>query len=234
MEENKVEFKEVVNIQNNVPVENPQIENQESFQDRNWRQFREQKEIERKQRLEAEKIAVQKAAETEALKAALEAVINKPSQIHNQDEEVSEDEKINRKVEALLNAREKAYEEKMRQKEHEEFPQKLAQTFQDFEKICTTENLDYLQYHYPEVAEPYKDMPDGYNKWASIYKAVKRFVPNIDSKKDQAKAEKNLSKPQSMTSPGSTATGDHSPNILDDQRKKANYSRMQKVMKGLA
>ena len=82
------------------------------------------------------------------------------------------------------------------------------------------------------MAAPYKHLPDSYDKWAAIYKAVKRFVPNPDSGKDQRKAEKNFGKPQSMAVAGNTQTTDSAPMMLDDKRRQDNWNRMQKVMKG--
>jgi hypothetical protein len=62
---------------------------------------------------------------------------------------------------------------------------------------------------------------------------MKKFVPNPDSRKDQARIEKNLAKPQSMSVPGSTQTGDHAPTELTEQRRKDNWARMCRVMKGI-
>lgn len=226
-----VEVKEPVQVQNTATIENQQVENP---QERNWKAFREQRDLERKQKEAAEKMALQKAQEAEALRAAMDALLNKPThQPQSSDEELSEDDKINRKVELALAAKEKQYEEQRRQREQQEFPQKLTQTFPDFERICTTENLDYLEYHYPEVASAFKFAPDGFDKWASVYKAVKRFVPNPESLKEQSKAEKNLSKPQSMAAPGVTSTGDTPPHQIDDRKRADNWKRMQRVMKGL-
>ena len=108
----------------------------------------------------------------------------------------------------------------------------MQSTFSDFNQVCSQENLDYLQYHYPEVAAGFKHAPDTFETWANIYKAMKRFVPNPDSKKDQARIEKNLAKPQSMSVPGSTQTGDHAPMDLSEKRRQDNWQRMQRVMKG--
>lgn len=216
-----------------VQTEAPQEETQEQI---NWRKFREAREIDRKQKIEAEKRAAEKEAEAQALKAALEAVINKPSpsNSHQMDDlpEETEEQRIRRLIaEGMASERQKAqieYEER----ERKEFPQRLVQTYNDFEKVCTSDNLDYLEYHFPEVADAFKGLPDGFDKWSKIYKAVKRFVPNTDSRKEQSKAEKNLSKPQAMSSPGKTPTGDTAPQYLDDKRKADNWTRMQRVMRG--
>ncbi len=205
---------------------------QENIQDVNWRQFRESREKDRKQREDAEKRAQEKEAEAAAFKAALDAMVNKPTQSYEHTEETEQD-RIRKEVEKALKA-EKEHEDKKRvAREHQEMPQKLATVYNDFNRVCTSENIDYLEYHYPEVAEAYKHMPDSFDKWSNVYKAIKRFVPNTDSKKDQARVDKNFSKPQAISKPGATPTGDNAPIFLDDKRRQDNWKRMQRVMKGV-
>ena len=196
----------------------------------NWKKFRETREIERKQREEAEKRASEKEAEAQALKAAMESLLSKPSV--TQDDPEDEDARIQKKIDAIMSKREEQMQQQMQRKEQQEFPTKLKSAYSDFDNICTTENLDYLEYHYPEVAAGFKHMPDGFDKWANIYKAVKRFIPNADAVKDKGRIEKNTSKPQSMSIAGVTQTGDSAPIQLDDKRRADNWSRMQRVMKG--
>jgi hypothetical protein len=202
----------------------------------NWRQFREVRKVERQEKLAAEKKAAEKEAEAQALKAAMEAILNKPAHAttlnNNFEEDLSEDDRIQRKVEAAIAERERKSEEARRIKEQQEFPKRLTSTYKDFDQVCTSDNLDYLEYHYPEVAEAYKNSPDGFDKWSSIYRAVKRFVPNTDSKKEQSKAEKNFAKPQAMSIPGKTQVGDTAPHSLDDKKRSDNWARMQRVMRG--
>jgi len=211
---------------------------QETTEQINWKKFREAREVERKQKIEAEKRAAEKEAEAQALKAAMEALLNKQDHrqatmdVYNPDQDISEDEKIQRKIDAALAEREKRYQQERIQQEQANFPQRLTETFRDFDQVCTHENLDYLEYHYPEVAAAFKNLPDGYDKWSNVYKAVKRFVPNVDGKKEQNKADKNFSKPQAMSIAGKTQVGDTAPIQLDEARRQANWQRMQKVMKG--
>ena len=212
------------------PQQTPQGENVEEI---NWRKFRQQREEERKQREAAEQYARKKEEETNALKAAMEALVNKPA-TRNEEVELSDDERIEKKVQAALYKHSQDAERLRAEKDKVELPQKLQSTFRDFNDICTTENLDYLEYHYPEVARPYKHMPDGYDKWEGIYHALKRFIPNKDSKKDMDKADKNLAKPQAMSKPGMSKTGDHAPTAaLDDKKRADNWARMQKIIKGV-
>lgn len=226
VEENKI------NATEKVPVETP-----ENIQDANWRKFREQREIERKEKDAAEKRAVEKEAEAQALKAAMEALLNKQQPAQQQqyqsygEEELSEDDRIQKKVEAAIAMKEKQYEDSRKQREYQEYPQRLTAEYKDFNMVCSTENLDYLEYHEPEMATVFKQLPDGYDKWASIYKAVKRFVPNTNSNKDAKKAENNFNKPQSMAVAGATPTGDTAPMMLDDKRRADNWARMQRIMR---
>jgi len=206
----------------------------------NWHAFREQQKANRKAKEEAERLAKQKSEEAEALKRALEALTNKPTHTIPNDYaadpvEESEEDRISRKVQEAIQKERQKYEAEARQREHQEFPQRLQSNFSDFNQVCNTDNLDYLEYHYPEVAAPFKYLPDGYDKWSAIYKAVKRFVPNTDSRKDQQKVEKNLSKPGSMSAPGTTQGTSAMPIArLDEQRKQDNWERMRKAMKGLS
>lgn len=200
----------------------------------NWRKFREAREKERKEKVEIEKRADEKEREVAALKAAMEAIVNKPAvnQYQNEDQEETEDQRIKRLVSESIEERIHKDQIERDRQEQQEFPKRLERDYKDFNHVCTTENLDYLEYHYPEVADVFKELPDGYNKWAKVYNAVKKFVPNLDAKKDQAKAEKNLLRPQSMSASGKTTTGDSAPMSLDDKRKTDNWLRMQKIMRG--
>lgn len=221
----------------NVVAQTQQVPEPETEKEINWKKFKEARAKEREQAEAMAKKAAEKEAEAAALKAAMEAMLNKPQQPQYsnngyEQEEESEDQKIEKKVNALLAKREAEAERKKREQEQAELPQTLSRHHPDFNQVCSTENLDYLEYHYPEVAQAFRHMPDGYDKWASVYKAVKRFVPNIDTRKDQAKVDRNLVKPQSMSAPG-TSQSVTTPNRLDDSRRAANWERMQRTMKGL-
>lgn len=202
-----------------------------------WDKFKEARANERKQAEEVARQAEKSAAEAAALKAALDSVLNRNQpQYQNPDyhQEETEDQRIEKKVADLLAKREAESERQKQQREQQEYPERLNQTFPDFNQVCSDENCDYLQYHFPEVAVAFKHMPQGYEKWAAIYQAVKRFVPNNDSRKDQKKAEQNMQKPMSMSSPQVSTTGQTpSPIRLDEARKAANWERMQRARNGL-
>jgi len=237
--EETAEIKQEKNPAAEVAASEPE---QETMQQANWRKFREQREIERKEKEAAEKRAREKEEEAKALKEAMDALLNKsqPKTYQNDnhydnqnDQELSQEEIIRREVKAAIAVKEQEYEKLRREQELREYPTKLQRDFSDFSQVCTAENLDYLEFHYPEVANAFKYAPDGYDKWANIYKAVKRFIPNSTNSKDAKKAQNNFNKPQSMAVPGAAPTGDNAPIYLDDKRRADNWARMQKTMKGI-
>lgn len=236
--------KKIENIENKVqsqnPVEkeaSPTIKTEEN--QANWKAFREQREVERKARMAAEQRATEKAAEAEAMRAALEAAINKPSNNHqkqeySQDNEETEEQRIDKRVNKIIKEREEQYQKEQHQREMQEYPQRLTQIYPDFNKTISSENLDYLDFHYPEVSKPLQRLNEGFDKWSDIYKAVKKFVPNNTSNQDIQRAEKNLAKPGSVSTPGATQGSSAMPSArLTEERKAANWARMQSITKGL-
>jgi hypothetical protein len=236
----KIEQVQTQQVEQTVAKESmPEIKSEENKD--NWKRFREQREAERKSAEESKKRAEEEAARASALQAALEAAVNKqtsnrPSNDYNyQETEETEEQRINRKVEEALKLREAKYEEERRIREQQEAPQRLRRTFPDFDKVCSSENLDYLDYHHPEIARPLGMLPDSYEKWESVYKVMRKLVPNTDTRQDQAKLEKNLNKPGSISSSGITHGANAMPSArLDESKKEANWQRMQRTLKGLS
>lgn len=150
--------------------------------------------------------------------------------------EETEDERIEKKVQAALAAREAQAERERMQREQQEYPQRLSSNFPDFHHAIAQDNLDYLDYHYPEVSRPLQRLPDGYDKWADIYRAVKKFVPNHSTaKKDAARAEANFNKPKSISSPSITQSGEAISGVrLTEEKRAANWQRMQNILKGVS
>lgn len=201
-------------------------ENQEQI---NWRKFREERKKEREEKEAIAKRAAEKEAEASALKAAMEAMLAKP--LPDSEEEESEDKKLEQKIAAEIERRERLRQEEQRKREAQELPSRLNSMFPDFSNVCTQENLDYLEYHHPEIAKALTYMPDGVDKWSTVYKTVKKFIPNTESKRDEKRMEKNALKPKSMSA-GLSTTGDQAPVYLDDAKRNANWERMQRVMRG--
>lgn len=213
----------------------------EKPEDPNWKAFREARKKDRSEREAAEKRALEKEAEAAALRAAMEAAFakgNTPNLNNRYEEqpEETEDQRIEKKVQAALAQRETQAAQERQSREVEEYPQRLQQHFPDFQQTIANDNLDYLEYHYPEVASPLKRLPDGYDKWHDIYKAIKKFIPNTDSRKDSQKAQNNFNKPRSMSSSGMTQaeTGAPAVHIITKEQREANWARMQRALKGLS
>ncbi len=215
------------------------VNTEESDQDKNWKRFKAARDADRKRAEEEGQKRQRAEAEAAALKAALDAALNKPSMnqysqsvTHSyESNEETDDQKIERRIAEAIAKRDIAVEQQRRQHEQETFPSRLRQDYRDFDQVCSSENLDYLDYHYPEVTAAFSSMPDGYDKWSKVYKATKRFIPNTDTKKDQTKAQQNFQKPQSMSGPGATTSKENAPAFrLDEKRKAENYARMQRTM----
>lgn len=213
--------------------------------DPNWRAFREARKKDRAEREAAERRAAEKEQEIAALKAAMEAAFSKNSPtpqayqqyygINQEQVEESEEQRIDKIVETKLAQREAAAERERLEREQREYPNRLLQTYPDFNHVISQENRDYLDYHYPEISRPLSRLPDNYDKWSDIYHAIKKFVPNnTNAKKEAARADINAIKPRSISMQGLTqsqpAPGSH---ILTEERKAANWARMQQTRKGV-
>lgn len=209
-------------------------ESEETPEQINWKKFRSKREIERKQKADAEKRAQQKADEAEALRSALEALVeDSPKKSTSYNDSPDEDD-TQKSIQAAVK---KAIEEEKRRAAEEEaknFPKKLVKDHPDFQSVCTPENLDYLEFHYPEVTAPYAELPDSYKKWDNIYKAIKKFIPNAPTDRDKRIMDKNQHKPQSSSAAQLAADGrPGKSNFLTEEQKNANWERMQKIQKGV-
>ena len=217
---------------------------QEAHEDPNWRAFREARKRDRIEKEAAERRAAEKEAEVAALKAAMEAAFQKsaptPQAYQNyygmNEQEETEDQRIEKKVNALLAAKEEQYRKEMEHQERTQYPTRLARDFPDFKSVCSQENLDYLDYHYPELSRPLQRLPEGYDKWSDIYHAVKKFIPNhVAARKDAMRVDVNSQKPKSISSTSITQPGQGPMETMQqtEQRRSENWLRMQRVMKGI-
>ena len=221
----------------------------ESAEDPNWKAFREARKKDRAEKEAAERKAAEKENEVTALKAAMDAAFSAKSspspqayqqyygmnQPFEQTEE-NEDQKIERKVNELLAKKEEVYKRQRAEEEQREYPRRLLKDMPDFTQVCSQENLDYLDYHYPEVLRPLQRLGEGYDKWHDIYHAVKKLIPNqVNARKDSMKADMNSQKPKSMASPAPSPTGENPRESFNDaqQRRELNWQRMQRIMKGV-
>ncbi len=217
---------------------------EEKPEDPNWKAFREARKQDRIAREAAEKKAAEKQEEVAALKAAMEAAFSRESQQQQPRQQndygyadtETEDERIEKKVQNALAAREAEAARLRAQREQQEYPQRLQQHFSDFQQAISSENLDYLEYHYPEVARPLQRLVDGYDKWHDIYKAVKKFVPNNQTARQEAnRADANFNKPKSMATTNVASPGEAVGSArLSEERRAQNWARMQKTLKGVS
>lgn len=234
----------------NVAQNAPESTTEEPKEDVNWRAFREARKKDRAEREAAEKRAQEKEAEAAALRAAMEAAFSNRSAVspsayqqyyglQPEHEQATQDQNydavLEKKVEALLFAKEEKLRQDRAEQERRDLPNRLNRELPGFHEICSQENIDYLDYHFPEIARPLGRLPDDFNKYADIYNAVKKFVPNhTDAKKDSIRADMNLLKPKAMNTVGRTPAGQAGPESWKDveQRRQANYERMQRLIKG--
>lgn len=205
----------------------------------NWQKYREARERDRKALKEAQEREEKRRQEVEALKAALESVVSKPTpndhqQTNYYEEDEDEQKRIERLVKEQIERDREARKKEEAEREQKEIPNRLAQTFPDYEQVCSDENCDYLLFHHPELAAGFRHMPDNFDKWATVYKAIKKYVPYQNKEGDKKRMERNLSKPQS--NPHSSM--DTSPQTvgwkLTEQRRSENWRRMQSDMKNVA
>lgn len=210
----------------------------------NWKAYRETLKRERAEKKEAEKRLYEKEAEAAALKAAMEAAFSKSAptpQAYQQyygmgEQEETEDQKIEKKVNAILAVKEEKARKEYEQKERENLPNKIKKDFPDFYSVVSEENLDYLDFHYPEVSRPMQRLADGYDKWSDIYHAVKKFVPNHSTAKKEAnRADINQNKPKSISTGTMTHSGEPVRQTMQEseQKKAENWARMQRIMKSV-
>jgi hypothetical protein len=218
----------------------PNEQQPETHEDPNWRAFREARKRDRAEKEDAERRAAEKEAEAAALKAAMEAAFSKasPSQYVNpyDQPEETEEQRIERKVNAIIEQKEKQYARDQQEREQREYPSRISRDMPDFKQVCSQEALDYLDYHYPEISRPLQRLPEGYDKWHDIYHAVKKLIPNqVNARKDSMKADMNSQKPKSMASPAPSPTGENPRESFNDaqQRRELNWQRMQRIMKGV-
>lgn len=229
-------------------IENPEkkteIREPEGPEDPNWKAFREARKKDREERQDAERRAAEKEKEVAALKEAMEAAFSAKSSPSptayqqyygiNEQLEESEEQKIERKVNELFAKREDQYKRQQQEEEQREYPKRLMKDFPDFGQICSQENLDYLDFHYPEISRPLQRLGEGYDKWHDTYHAVKKLIPNHSTaKKEALRADINSNKPRSISSSGPSPTGDKVKETWQDTeaRRAENWARMQRTMK---
>lgn len=229
-----------VNSQKQIESKEP-----ESPEDQNWKAFREARKRDRAEKESAERRAAEKEQEIAALKAAMEAAFSAKSapstQAYQQyygmeQQEESEDQRIERRVNEILSKKEEQYRREQEEYERREYPNRIKRDFPDFSQVCSQENLDYLDYHYPEISRPLQRLSEGYDKWHDTYHAVKKLIPNHSTaRKEAMRADINSNKPRSISSTGPSPTGERPRESWQEAeaRRAENWARMQRTMKGV-
>lgn len=238
---------EALIIQEKVDTNTPQQNidtTQQQEEDPNWRSFREARKRDKEERQAAERRAAEKEAEANALKAAMEAAFQRGSNNISQsqtysegyNQEETEDERIERKVQAAIAIRETAAAKERHEREKQELPQRLLSAYPDYNNVVNEENGAYLEYHHPELYRAMLRQPENFDTCSDIYKLVKKFVPNsTTAKRESAKADSNFAKPKSISSTGITPSGEaQGSHIITKEKREANWVRMQKSLKGLS
>jgi len=219
-----------------------EMKQDEVKEDPNWRVVRELRKKEKAEREAAEQRAREESARADALAKALEAALSKAPIQQNMNqgfngyqEEETEDQRIEKKVNAVIAQREAQFEKLRAEKEQQMLPSVMKQHFPDYDQVVNEDNGAYLKYHYPEIYESLVSLPENFINCSNIYKAVKRLVPNpTDNRKDEIRAENNFNKPKSMTTANLTPPGTGSGNArLTEERRAQNWERMQKLLKGI-
>ena len=250
------EIKETVSNEEvyTTPQDTGSEQKQETPEEINWKKFRQERERERQEVAARKKKEQELEQQNRAMKEMIDSFVNKQPNLTQAEKkdivasiplgEFTTGEDVIKFVESkmstdvaktledLLDKKEKEREAKRRKQEAEEMPLRLRAEVKDFDKVCSTENLDYLEFHHPETAKALEVLPDSVDKWKMVYAAVKRYVPNLDSSKERARAEANLAKPKSVSAMPQ-GSRDEAPKILDADTKRANWERMQRQMKGL-
>lgn len=246
-ESQKNTITQVVEIAQEIPVEPIEDVSKENDVNPNWKAFREARKKDRAEKEAAEKRAAEKEAEAAALKAAMEAAFAKSApttQAYQQyyglsqgyDQEETEEQRLERKINEILSLKSQQSAKEQEERERREYPQRLNRDFPDFMQVCSQENLDYLDFHYPELSRPLQRLPEGYEKWHDIYHAVRKFIPNhANAKKEAVLADMNQQKPKSISSIAPSPTGEKGRETWQDleARRAENWARMQRTLKGI-
>lgn len=217
------------NLEQNKPVEKEE--------DPNWRAIREARKKDKAEREAAEKRAQEALAQAEAMKAAMEAVFakNPPAQQPEYGYEETEDQKIEKKIAQIIAQREQKAEQERLKREKEELPMRLRQAFPDYDKVVNEENGAYLEYHHPELLRTLLRQQETFESLSDTYRLVKKLIPGLETaKKDEAKTQTNLLKPKSSSSPTIMQPGEVlSDYRISEEKKAANWARMQRELKNL-
>jgi len=207
---------------------------EENSKDINWKKFREKREEERKQAEEEGKARKKAEAEAALLKEALKQQVNKGTEEKAESSDWDIDaEYVNKKDLAEL-VKNQLIEERKRA-EAAELPKILRTQMPDFDNVCSQSNVDYFEFHHPEISSALSHMPDSAEKWSLLYRSIKKYLPSaaLGGEKDRQKMEANSQKPQSASSAAISQMGNsHTLGNITEAQKRDNWRKMQENIKG--
>ena len=234
------------------PVEQEKAEEEMTPEEINWKVVREKTKEDRIARDKEKEQSLQKDDQIEALTLAIQNMFeakDAPDLTKKQQDQiiadlVDEDIPTGGEVKNFLkkyvpdlikealtqNAEKNRIEQVARDKE--EMPEKLKEMHKDFDDVVQKDNLQYLDYHFPEVSGVLNILPEGLDKWSRVYKMIKKLVPNT-GRGDLRRLEKNANKPQNVaaaTAPPSNEQGYG--RTLSEGEKKENYKRLIELSRG--
>lgn len=236
-------------------VEEADTETDESPEQINWRKFREARAEERKQKEEAEREAAKSRQDKEALQSYVASLLESNGQtgqvspaqqeqiaIELARDDIPTGEEVMRftseyvKKEVERGVRE-AIAETSRAESKKTLPKQLKETMPDYWEVCTQENLDYLEYVAPALAQtlaqPFENPENlSYNQMQAVYQAVTKLVPNAKASTIRKDPERDIKRPQSMSSAAASASRDNAPHMISDALRQQRYKEMQEAARG--
>ena len=231
--QNHEKFSNSNSKENEGNVADQEIQEVESEEDKNWRKVRKANEEARKRAVEAEQEKAKALEQVRLLQEAVKTLVDKEVPRDRYEEQDFEEDDVSARVRKELEKYRQEEEARRAEQEKASLPQVLRQRIPDFDEVCTAENLDYLEFKFPEIAIPYKYMPDSFEKWECVRNAIKKHMPNALGAADKRKIEENVAKPQSSSVIGMSQSAESgiSP-ILSESRKIENWKNMQRRIKG--
>jgi len=80
----------------------------------------------------------------------------------------------------------------------EALPKRLNKELPDFDSVVTKDNVEYLKANKPHIASSLAANTDPYQQALSVYDAVKAFCPSVGVQDEQARMDKNATRPGTL------------------------------------
>lgn len=85
-----------------------------------------------------------------------------------------------------------------KQQAQRELPDKVKAKHQDFEDVVNKENMEYLKANKPHIVAALAATKDPYMQALTAYDAIKAFCPSDQFRQEEAKMQKNASRPGTL------------------------------------